>query len=153
MAVCLAMFPSLKWFHIGFESPRSRPDRIGRPPPTPAVLPVLMQFEFKGVSEYLEDLVVQIDTPNLVTLKIQLFMDFMFNIPQLSKFIVRTEGTKSLNSAQIVFHSSAIEITVGHAIKLEIICREPDWRASSMVQVCSQLSRLLSHVEQIHIRD
>ena len=129
MAVCLAMFPSLKWFHIGFESPRSRPDRIGRPPPTPAVLPVLMQFEFKGVSEYLEDLVVQIDTPNLVTLKIQLFMDFMFNIPQLSKF------------------------TVGHAIKLEIICREPDWRASSMVQVCSQLSRLLSHVEQIHIRD
>ena len=153
MATCLATFPSLRDLSIGFESPRSRPDRIGLPPPTRAVLPSLTRFRFKGVSEYLEDLVARIDTPNLFGLEIRFFMDLMFNIPQLHKFIVRAKGTKSLNSAQITFSSSDIEITVGHDVHLVIICREPDWQASSMAQVCSQLSPLLSHVEQLHIHD
>ena len=36
---------------------------------------------------------------------------------------------------------------------LEIICREPDWQTSSMAQVCSQLSLLISHVEQLAIHE
>ena len=153
MATCLATLPSLERLDIGFESPRSRPDRIGLPPPTRAVLPTLGHFEFKGVSEYLEDLVARIDAPKLGSIRIQLFMDLLFNIPQLSKFIVRAEGTKSLNSAEIVFFSSAIQITFEYVIKLEIICREPDWQASSMAQVCSQLSPLHSHVKWLYIRE
>ena len=157
MATCLATLPNLRYLYIGFQSPRSPPNRIGLPPPTRAVLPELITFAFKGVSEYLEDLVARIDTPKLDWLRIELFMDLMFNIPQLSKFIVRAEGTQSLYSAEIAFSSSAIEITFGH-VKLEIIrrwpiYREPDRQASSMAQVCSQLSPLLSHVEQLHIRD
>ena len=153
MATCLATLPSLYWLYIGFQSPRSRPDRIPRPPLTRAVLPALGHFQFRGVSEYLEDLVARIDNPKLVELKIELFMDLMINIPQLSKFIVRTEGTKSLNSAKIAFYSFGTWITLGDAVHLEVICREPDWQASSMAQVCGQLSLLLSHVEQLHIRD
>ena len=152
MAICLATLPSLHRLSIGFESPRSRPDRIGLPPPTRAVLPALNEFEFAGASEYLEDLVARIDTPNLFWLRIHLFMDLMFNIPQLSKFIVRTEDINSLNPAEIEFRSSSIRITVEHAVTLVIICNEPDWQASSMAQVCSQLPSL-SHVEQLHIRE
>ena len=153
MVTCLTTLPSLRVLWIGFESPRSRPHRMSLPPPTRAVLPALIKFGFKGVSEYLEDLVARIDTPNIVGLTINFFMDLMFNIPQLPKFIIRAEGTKSLSSAEIVFSSSAIQVIFGHAVYLVIICREPDWQASSMAQVCSQLSPLLSHVEQLHIRE
>ena len=32
-----------------------------------------------------------------------------------------------------------------------ISCKEPDWQTSLTVQVCSQLSPLLSHMEQLDI--
>ena len=79
-------------------------------------------------------------------------MDLMFNIPQLHKFIVRVERTRSLNSAKIVFYSWGTKISLG-PVRLEIFCREPDWQVSSMEQVCSQLSPLLSCVEQLDIRE
>ena len=153
MATCLATLPSLRVLDIRFQSPRSHPNRIGRPSPTRVILPTLGHFEFKGVSEYLEDLVARINTPKLIRLVIQLFMDLMFNIPQLHKFIVRTERIRSLNSAEIVFYPQVSEIRSGPAIKLGISCREPDWQASSMARVCSQLSPLYSLVEQLAIRE
>ena len=153
MATCLATLPSLENLEIGFQSPRSRPNRIGRPPPTRVILPTLFEFEFKGVSEYLEDLVARIDTPKLVRLGIRFFMDLMFNIPQLHKFIVRTETIRSLNSAEIVFYPWASVIRYETAIELEISCRERDWQASSMAQVCSRPSPLFSHVELLAIRE
>ncbi|KAH9967682.1 hypothetical protein BJV74DRAFT_799488 [Russula compacta] len=138
MANCLATLPSLKYLYIGFRCPRSRPDRMGLPPPTRAVLPALFDFQFKGVSEYFEDLVARVDTPKLRWLEIHLFMDLMFNIPQLHKFIVRAEEIRSLNSAEIGFFSQAARIILGHptrTVSLEIMCREPDWQASSMAQL------------------
>ena len=156
MATCLATLPNLRVLWIGFESPRSRPDRISLPPPTRAVLPALIEFEFIGVSEYLEDLVARIDTHNLVSVGIQLFMDLMFNIPQLSKFIVRAESIRLPNSAEIVFsryYTRMILKPPTVTVSLVIFCRELDWQASSMAQVCSQLSPLLSRVEQLDIRE
>ena len=153
MATCLATLPSLEYLDIRFKSPQSRPNRIGQPPPTRVILPTLDHFQFNGVSEYLEDLVARIDTPKLVTLTIRLFMDLMFNIPQLHNFIIRTERIRPLNLAQILFHPGASMIRSGHAIYLEIGCRERDWQASSMAQVCSRLSPLLSHVEQLAISE
>ncbi|KAH9974859.1 hypothetical protein BJV74DRAFT_183290 [Russula compacta] len=155
IATCLAALPSLKYLQIGFESPRSRPDRIGPPPPTCAVLPALIQFVFKGVSEYLEDLVARIDTPKLASLVIHLFVDLMLNIPQLHRFIERTERIRLLDSAKITFSSSYITIRLEPltgVVELLIMCGEVGRQASSMTQVCSQLSPLLSHVEQLDIR-
>ena len=153
MATCLATLPTLRVLYIGFKSPRSRPNRIGRPPPTRVILPTLVRIEFKGVSEYLEDLVARINTPKLVKLIIRLFMDLMFNIPQLHKFIARTKTIRSFNSADILFYPRSSVIRIIPAIELEIICREPDWQASSMAQVCSWLSPLCSHVEHLTIRE
>ena len=156
MASCLATLPNLRELSIGFESPRSRPDRIGLPPPTRAVLPALTDFGFQGVNEYLEDLVSRIDTPNLNLLVIDLFMDFMFHIPQLHKFISRSKRTRPLDPAKITFSSSQITIKLGPSngvVILTIRCEEPDSQASSMARVCCQLSSLLSQVEQLNIRD
>ena len=62
----LSVLSSLRTLDIGFQSPQSRPDRESRPPPPPnlSVIPVLTYLRFKGVVEYLEDLVTNIDTPS-----------------------------------------------------------------------------------------
>ena len=152
MATCLATLPNLESLIIGFQSPLSRPDRINLSPPTRAVLPALTYFNFKGVSEYLEDLVARIDPPELFELYIQIFMDLMFHIPQLNKFIARAERTRPYISAKVTFSATHIQISLGR-IKLEISCREPDWQASSMAQLCRQLSPLTSHMESLEISE
>ena len=154
MATCLAALPCLEYLQIGFQSPQSRPDRIGLSPPTCAVLPALIQFVYKGVSEYLEDLVARIDTPKLNSLIIQLFMDLMFNIPQLHRFIACTERIRLPHLAKITFSFSHINIRLEPLtgiVELLIMCGELGQQASSMAQVCSQLSPLLSHVKQLDI--
>ncbi|KAH9977548.1 hypothetical protein BJV74DRAFT_888383 [Russula compacta] len=156
MATCLATLASLEWLYIGFQSPRSRPDRIGLPPPTRAVLPALSYFEFSGVNEYLEDFVARIHTPKLDRLRIHLFMDLFFHIPQLHEFITRTETIRPLNPAKITFSNSDISLNLGSipgGVGLSISCREPDQQVSSMVQVCRQLSPLLSHVERLDVHE
>ncbi|KAH9968400.1 hypothetical protein BJV74DRAFT_273123 [Russula compacta] len=153
MATCLATLPNLGSLLIGFQSPRSRPDRIGLPPPTRAVLPALTHFEFKGVNEYLEDFIARIDTPRLFNLRISLFMDLMFHIPQLYTFIARSAETLGqFNSANITFSATHIHIYLGR-VGLNISCREPDWQASSMAQVCNRLSPLTSQVISLDIRE
>ncbi|KAH9954746.1 hypothetical protein BJV74DRAFT_501167 [Russula compacta] len=153
MATCLAMLPSLNTVDIGFRSPLSRPDRINLSPPTRAVLPALIHFGFKGINEYLEDFVARIDTPNLITTEINLFMDLMFHIPQLYKFIAPcAEGVRLYNSANVTFSATSIRILLGY-VGLQISCREPDWQASSMAQVCNQLSPITSQLEGLEIRE
>ncbi|KAH9979635.1 hypothetical protein BJV74DRAFT_888094 [Russula compacta] len=153
MATCLATLPGLRDLSIGFESPRSRPDRIGLPPPTRAVLPALTDCTFKGVSEYLEIFVARIDTPRLSYLNIHLFMDLMFHIPRLHKFIaLNAERLGPYNSANVTFSATRIDISL-RSVWLQISCREPDWQASSMAQVCNQLSPLTSQVTSLDIRE
>ncbi|KAH9987741.1 hypothetical protein BJV74DRAFT_796422 [Russula compacta] len=78
-------------------------------------------------------------------------MDLMFHIPQLYKFIApRAEGIRLHNSAIVTFNATSIRISLGY-VWLKISCREPDWQASSMAQVCNQLSPLTSHVESLEI--
>ena len=71
-----------------------------------SVLPVLTTFWFKGVTEYLEDLVACIDAPQLNSLGITFFSDIVFDTPQLVQFINRTPVSEALEKARIVFMSS-----------------------------------------------
>ena len=59
MVAALSTLTRLENLSLGFESPRSFPDRASRrpPPKTRSVLPILTRFSFKGVSEYLDELV------------------------------------------------------------------------------------------------
>jgi hypothetical protein len=59
----ISVLSSLETLLVVFQSPQSGPDReTRRPPPSKrSVIPALGYFHFKGVIEYLEDLVTGID--------------------------------------------------------------------------------------------
>ena len=81
MAACLAALPTLQLLNIGFRSPLSHPPQTTLPPHICIVLPGLTQLVFRGISEYFEDFIAQIDAPLLRELDITLFMDLIFEIP------------------------------------------------------------------------
>jgi hypothetical protein len=150
MVACLAALPNLEHLAIGFDSPLSRPPQITPPPRTRIVLPALTRLIFRGVSEYFEDFVTQIDTPLLSELLVTFFMDLIFEIPQLRHFIDRAQRLKPFDRARMDFYDGDINIGVG-LFELQIQCERPDWQLSSMVQIFGQQLPLLSHVEQLEI--
>jgi hypothetical protein len=82
MVTCLSALTSLRSLVIEFQSPASHPDRRGLPLLTRVILPALELLWFRGVSEYLEDLVARIDAPLLHTLNISFFYQLIFDIQQ-----------------------------------------------------------------------
>jgi len=165
LVACLSALTSLKDVTFEFQSPRSRPGpgRVSRrpPPPTRTAFPALTRFSFKGVSEYLEDLVARIDTPLLDRLSITFFNQLIFNTPHLSQFISRIPKFQSPDEARIVFYDSAIEVSLPsptrrfgyEALTLGISCKESDWQLSSLAQLCMSLLPALATVEHLYIRE
>jgi hypothetical protein len=160
MVNCLPGLTRLESLDIAFESPRSRPDRKSRrpPPSTRTLLPVLTKLRFRGVSEYLEDLVARVDTPLMDECHITFFHQLIFDTPQLAQFISRTPKLKTHDEARVFFSASAVSVTlsqtVNEALELTISCSQPDWQLSSLEQLCgSSLSQsLMPTVEQLYIR-
>ena len=67
MVALLSALSGLKTLYLIFRSPRSRPDWEIQSLPLPerSIIPSLDIFHFKGVTRYLEELVTNIDTPQL----------------------------------------------------------------------------------------
>jgi len=153
MAAYLAPLSNLKFLSIGFRSPRPRPNQPILPQLVRVVLPALTRFSFRGVSEYLEDLVSRIDTPALDIVNIYFFMDLDFYIPQLNQFISRVERFKPFHGADLSFGGTWTEIHLrGQAeLSLMVYCDRLDYQVSSMTQACHQLSPYLSFVEELHM--
>lgn len=145
IVTCLATLHALKDLEITFHSPRSRPIRESRnpPPPTRIPLPALTKLIFQGVSEYLEDLVAQIDTPQLHALSITFFHQLFFHAPQLLRFISRAPKLKGRDEARVVFTHYSARVTFGlpswpdQDIRVEISCKHPDLQLLSLVQLCT----------------
>ena len=158
MVTALSTLTSLKSLWLVFRSPRSRPDLAGRRPPTPtrSVLPALTEFRFKGVCEYLDDLVAHIDAPRLDVLSMTFFNDIVFDTPHFIQFINRTPTLKVLEKALVVFggHSASVELSHIHgheSFKMKIHCRELDWQVSFLEQACSSCLPLLSITEDVYM--
>jgi len=161
MVACLAASPGLKIFNIEFQSATSRPDRIRPPPITRTVLPALTSFRFRAASEYLEDLVARIDSPQLNLISI-LYLNQAFQVAQLSKFIGRLVGPE-LNPLRPVFvglSSGRVDLTLyRHAnypglnrhLDIIISCGTSDWQVSHMTQVLSQFSATFSTVVHLEL--
>jgi hypothetical protein len=143
---------SLETLYLEFESPQSRPDlETRRPPPSKrSVIPALDSFRFKGVIEYLEDLVTGIDTPKLDEMEIALFNQIDFDTPRLAQFINRTPKLGKRDATVLFDDDSA---SVDFSPKIGISCREPDWQLSSIEQVCNSPLYLLSTVEDLYIKN
>ena len=159
MVVGLSGLNRLERLVIEFDSPQCRPDQKTRlpPPPTRTLLPVLTTFQFKGVGEYLEDLLARIDAPLLINLEVTFFHQLIFNTPQLAQFIGRTPRFNDYDEARVVFSELEVRITLSQSadetLKLGILCNQSEWQLSSVEQVRSSFfpQGLLHTVEHLHI--
>ena len=154
----VSVLSSLKYLTLEFQSPQSRPDREARhPPPSKRyVIPALNSLRFKGVIEYLEDLVTFINAPQLKDMLITFFNQIDFDTPQLAQFINRTPTLRK-RDAHVLFsdYSTRVsllpETTWRRALEIAISCIEPDWQLSSIEQVCNSSLHPLSTVEDLYI--
>ena len=158
MATALSMLTSLASLSLGFRSPQSFPDLANRRPPplTRHILPILARFWFKGVCEYLDNLVAHIDAPR-VNLFITFFNQILFDTPQLIQFISRTPTLKAFEEGHVVFEDRAAKInlssqTSGYgSLQVIVSCREFDWQVSSLEQVFTLCLPPLSTLEDLSI--
>jgi hypothetical protein len=156
----LSVLTRLGRLSISFKSPRSHPaKKIRRSPPAPALLPVLTNLVFAGVSEYLEDLVARIHAPLLDNLNIAFFHRLIFYTPQLVQFISRTPKFKVLKQARVCFDDWRASITLHSTsgakflgFRLGILSRQPDWQLLSLARFCgSFFPQALIPVESLSI--
>jgi hypothetical protein len=161
MVAVLSVLTRLEGLYIGFESPRSRPDLRSRHPPPRirTLLPALTWLGFKGVAEYLEDLVARIDAPLLDDLTITFFHQLIFDTPQLTQFVSRTPKFEAYDEAHVEFSYFYVMVTLPQAfngaleLELRISCGKSDWQLSSAAQVCSTSfpQALTPSVERLYI--
>ena len=161
MVTALSSLISLEYLTLKFQSPRSFPDQASRrpPPSTRCVLPVLTRFWFKGVTEYLEDLVACIDVPRLDKLETTFFNDIVFDAPQFMQFISRTPTSRALEKAHITLWHDDANLDVSSQtsgdgeINVKILCRGLEWQVSSLEQVCTSCLPSLPMLEDLYIHE
>ena len=149
MVTCLSVLTRLQTFVVEFESPQSRSDRNSRlpPPQTRTLLPVLTFLEFKGVSEYLEDLVARIDAPRLTDFGTIFFHQLIFDTPQLTQFIRRyMPAFETFDEARLKFSDDNGYISISlyppvysffRSLTFATTCNQSDWQLSFLTQMCS----------------
>ena len=161
MVALLSMLSSLERLSLHFQSPQSRPDweRQSLPPPSYFVIPALNFFRFKGVTEYSEELVTRINTPQLNYMDINFFNQIDFDCRRLAQFINRTPKLRAPDGAQVRFFDTTARVDLlyqtpkfglNRFLAFTISCREVNWQLSSIEQVCNFLLSL-SMVEDLYI--
>ena len=152
MVTALSTLISLEFLRLGFQSPLSHPDQENRSPApqTRFVLPVLKVLLFKGVCEYLEDLVARIDAPQINHLGITFFNAIVFDTLQFVQFISRTPTLRAFETARVAFLDSSARVYVSSRtpgsrfLKVAISCRKLYWQVLALEQVCTSCSPPLS---------
>ena len=157
---------NLRHFTLEFRSPSSFPNRGSQHPLplTRVTLPSLTKLGLEGVSEYLEDFLVRINTPAISTATITFFNRVIFDIPQLFNFVSRTEGSGSVKRAMLSFDKHLARLSIHRPDSPQgrdpyddgfpnvcVRCHAFDWKISFLVQICNQLLPLLSSVERLDI--
>ena len=155
VVTALSTLTNLNSLVLEFQSPRSHRDHASRPPPPlHTVLAILTHFHFKGVHEYLDDLMARIDAPQLFNLKITFFNDIVFDAPQFTQFISRTPTMKQVENTHVVFgnHRGIVNSSSPTSgCEVEILCRELDWQVSSLEQLCAPHFPPFSTLEDLYI--
>jgi hypothetical protein len=156
----LSSLSRLESFILEFASPQSRPDAESRqsPPPARTLLPTLTQLTFKGVSEYVEDLLILIDTPLLDNLHIAFFNEAIFDVTHLCLFMNR-KPFQGPDEARVIFSDEDVKITFSSQTRaigfgqftLEILCDESVGQLSSLIQLCRWFSPSLAMVKRLYI--
>ena len=165
MVAPLSVLTSLESLSLEFSSPESHPgwESRGPPPVKRSILPVLNEFCFQGIPEYLEYLVAFIDAPQLDYMEITFFgqINFDFDSPQLVQFINCTPALSPRNEAHVQFDYSSASIKLGYGTsefvfdRLQITTSFPEsdlmLLVSSISQVCNSSLPPPSTVEDLYI--
>ena len=155
MVAVLSVLSSLVRFNLGFEflqSPRDWEDR-SLPPPNRSILPALRRLDFQGVTEYVEELVTRIDTPQLDDIHLTLLSQI--GTPRLAQFINRTSFSAG-DEARLTFHNwiNSVEllcrVTRVWNLYISIFCPDQERQLSSLAQICNPLHSL-STIEGLYI--
>jgi hypothetical protein len=160
MVTCLSALTSLKSLHLDFLL-ISRPDWETRHPPSQprSVLPALTDIQFKGTSEYLEDLLACIDAPQLNALFLSLVNQIDLDVPKLAQFISRTPMFKTLDEARVGFCGDAVRLTLSsptfgfEGLKIQFFCEESYRQLSTLARVWTSFSPLLSMVDNLSVHE
>ncbi len=142
MVRCLSALTKLEDLWLEFETSPSRLHQNNRRPTPPVciVLPALTSFTFTGASEYLEDLVGQIDAPLLDRLEVT-FDNLTFNTPQFVQFIRRRPNVKAPDEAFVLFSFESVRVSLYRAfpgrLSLGVLCSDANSQLSSLAKVCS----------------
>ena len=161
MATSLSALTSLELLCLNFLYPRPlRALESRRPPPlTRSILPSLTNLQFKGASEYLEEILARIDVPRLDDLRITFFNQIIFDTPQLFQSISRRPTLRAPDKGHIVFTSMAITVIFASqtsdygVLRMKIQCAASEWQLSSLEQVCTSSLPPLSTLEDLYIHE
>jgi hypothetical protein len=145
------------------QSPHFFADRLIRfpPPHTRTLLPALTNLRFRGVPEYMEDFVAQIDTPLLESMMVTLFrQQEVLEVSQLAKFVCRAENLSLLDQAEVTFRDGCITLNLSQELQridpkslmLNLSCSERALRLSYFAQFCASCLPSLSSFECLLIR-
>jgi hypothetical protein len=161
MATSLAALNRLNTLCIWFKAPISRTQLRSSPASMRHVLLSLVTFKFYGSSEYLEDLLAQLETPRLRVINITYFHQLDFQVPQLFQFIHRTGHLKVAQSPYtqgcIRISSRYVELDFedvwhqGGGFTLCISCKWPDWQVLHLAQILAQSPAFVSNVDHLSI--
>ena len=141
----------LEEFHIKTQT-GPLADEQSPPPPTPAVLPSLTLFHFKGIIGYLEHLIARTDSPRLTTLSITSY-GLILHIPQLHQFIGCASNIKTPNRVVVEFYFSMVNLKFmpSDSFTLSMMQDNLSRQVPLIALVCRELSPLLSHVERLDL--
>jgi len=161
LATGLCATPHLRTLKIHYLTPTVHQNQESpHPPPLDrVVLPALADFQFKGDSEYLEDLVARLSAPLLEKIEIVFFDRPIFDIPHFCQFIDLTERLGSspyLTSIWLWERGFSITHYFPHpsprgTLRLQISCREFSRRMASLSYINRQLFPLVSSVKRLEI--
>jgi hypothetical protein len=157
MVALLSVLSNLDTLELDFNSQHSFRDWEIRslPPPNRSILPALDKFNFKGIPEYLEDLITCIDAPQLKYFSIKFFCQIDFDTPRLAEFINRTPKL-SKRDVHVLFHSffAGVELPAGSGtLEISIPYFGPHQQLSSIEQFCNSSLPPLSTVENLYIEN
>jgi len=161
----LSAVPQIQSLKLHFTSSTSHPDQSDSRQPSLAtsssyiILTSLAEFQFKGASEYLEDVVSRLDTPALQNFCVTFFEQPVLEIPQLSLFIGRTEQLRSPYKASIQFLVTDVAITQQFQesssqpeFRLQLSCRDWGRRVALLAHMFRHLFPFLICVERLDIK-
>ena len=160
MAACLSALTSLEFLRISYQYPPPRSSlESRRPPPSPltrSILHHLTKIQFRGASEYSEEIWAWIGAPRLEEMRIDFFDQITFDTPQLFQFISRRPAltapemghiASSLRAILVKFPSQTSDLG-GHSV--EIPSTVSEGQLSSLEQVCTSSFPPLSALEDFY---